>query len=73
MAAECHALKRSLEAVKPITESQLSSMVQKGLIKTVLPGKSVFTRKAGQGTRKSRVVVCGNYQESSSTQAELWH
>ena len=68
MTAECHTLKQSLEAVKPITESQLSELVGKGLIKTVLPGKAVFTRKAGQGARKCRVVVCGNYQEPTTSQ-----
>ena len=37
---------------------------QKGQRAELIPGMGVFTRKAGDGRRRARVVCCGNYMEA---------
>ena len=37
---------------------------EKGQRAELMPGMGVFTRKAGDGRRRSRIVRCGNYMEA---------
>eukprot|EP00913_Durusdinium_trenchii_P016583 g15588.t1 len=57
----------SNKAIKRITEEQTREIMaeahRKGERAELIPGMGVFTRKAGDGRRRSRIVCCGNYME----------
>ena len=54
-------------AIKRIDEEQtckiLAEAQNKGERAELIPGMGVFTRKAGDGRRRARIVCCGNYME----------
>ena len=54
-------------AIKRIDEEQtrkiLADAQEKGERAELIPGMGVFTRKAGDGRRRARIVCCGNYME----------
>ena len=58
----------SNQAIQRVTEKVANEMVieaeQKGQRAEIIPGMGVFTRKAGDGRRRARVVCCGNYMEA---------
>lgn len=55
------------KAIKRIDEEQvqeiLASAHERGERAELIPGMGVFTRKAGDGRRRARIVCCGNYME----------
>ena len=57
----------SNNAIQRIDEEQtrkvLEEAQQKGERAELIPGMGVFTRKAGDGRRRARIVCCGNYME----------
>ena len=54
-------------AIQRIDEHQtnriLAEAQEKGERAELIPGMGVFTRKAGDGRRRARIVCCGNYME----------
>ena len=56
------------QAIQRITEAQTHAILEeaekKGERAELIPGMGVFTRKAGDGRRRSRTVRCGNYMEA---------
>lgn len=54
-------------AIKRIDEEQTHKIMAeaqaKGERAELIPGMGVFTRKAGDGRRRARIVCCGNYME----------
>ena len=56
------------EVKKTLPLEEANEMVweaeQKGQRAEIIPGMGVFTRKAGEGKRRARIVCCGNYMES---------
>ena len=58
----------SNQAIQRVTEEEAMSLVKeaedKGQRAEIIPGMGVFTRKAGDGRRRARIVCCGNYMES---------
>ena len=57
-------------AIKRITEEQTREIMaearKNGERAELIPGMGVFTRKAGDGRRRSRIVCCRNYMEARS-------
>ena len=55
-------------AIQRISEEQTQTIIaeaqEKGQRAELIPGMGVFTRKAGDGRRRSRIVCCGNYMEA---------
>ena len=55
------------KATKRIDEEEtkriLAEALEKGERAELIPGMGVFTRKAGDGRRRARIVCCGNYME----------
>ena len=65
--AEFEQLVNQKKAVRQMTRSQLQDLAtEKGLPIELLPAKMLHTRKANSGAYRSRAVVCGNFQETSS-------
>ena len=58
------------QAIQRVSEVEALKLVQeaeeKGQRAEIIPGMGVFTRKAGDGRRRARIVCCGNYMESRS-------
>ena len=58
----------SNQAIQRVTEEEAMGLVReaenKGQRAEIIPGMGVFTRKAGDGRRRARIVCCGNYMES---------
>ena len=57
----------SNQAIQRVSEKEAKVLVQeaeeRGERAEIIPGMGVFTRKAGDGRRRARVVCCGNYME----------
>eukprot|EP00913_Durusdinium_trenchii_P006758 g6353.t2 len=60
----------SNQAIQRVSEEEAMGLVreaeEKGQRAEIIPGMGVFTRKAGDGRRRARIVCCGNYMESRS-------
>eukprot|EP00913_Durusdinium_trenchii_P001700 g1572.t1 len=60
----------SNQAIQRVSEEEALALVreaeEKGQRAEIIPGMGVFTRKAGDGRRRARIVCCGNYMESRS-------
>ena len=60
----------SNQAIHRVSEKEALGLVreaeEKGQRAEIIPGMGVFTRKAGGGRRRARIVCCGNYMESRS-------
>ena len=58
------------KAIVRINEEQTQKIMadaqEAGHRAELIPGMGVFTRKAGDGRRRSRIVCCGNYMEARS-------
>eukprot|EP00913_Durusdinium_trenchii_P014186 g13313.t1 len=58
----------SNQAIQRVSEEEAMELVReaeaKGQRAEIIPGMRVFTRKAGEGRRRARIVCCGNYMES---------
>ena len=58
----------SNQAIQRVSEEEALCLVQeaeeKGQRAEIIPGMGVFTRKAGDGRRRARIVCCGNYMEA---------
>eukprot|EP00435_Cladocopium_sp_Y103_P042410 s480_g11.t1 len=65
MWSEFRSLTEETGAVRVITTSQADELrreaEQKGILFERIPGKAIFSRKAGSGKRKCRACACGNY------------
>ena len=63
---------KAIEVVtKECAERRMEEARQVGKLVEVIPAKGVFTRKAGSGKRKTRVVACGNCMSERET-ADLY-
>ena len=60
----------SNQAIHRVSEVEALSLIKEaesnGQRAEIIPGMGVFTRKAGDGRRRARIVCCGNYMESRS-------
>ena len=60
----------SNQAIQRVSEKEAMDMVkeaeEKGQRAEIIPGVGVFTRKAGDGRRRARIVCCGNHREARS-------
>lgn len=60
------------QAIHRVTEEEANNLVKEaekdGRRAEIIPGMGVFTRKAGDGRRRARIVCCGNYMESRTGQ-----
>lgn len=60
----------SNQAIQRVSEKEALDLVhdaeEKGQRAEIIPGMGVFTRKAGDGRRRARIVCCGNYMEARS-------
>ena len=63
MTKEYNSITKEKEAVEVTSEERVNQLIEQGIVREVLPGKLVATRKAGAGLRKSRICICGNFQE----------
>ena len=58
------------QAIQRVSEEEANQLVReaeaRGERAEIIPGMGVFTRKAGEGRRRARIVCCGNYMESRS-------
>ena len=58
----------SNQAIQRVSEEEAMCLVKeaedKGQRAEIIPGMGVFTRKAGDGRRRARIVCCGNHMES---------
>ena len=56
------------QAIQRVLEAEANVLVRqaedRGERAEIIPGMGVFTRKAGDGRRRARIVCCGNYMES---------
>ena len=65
--SEYETLKESMvlkEIIKETTSALWKEAVDKGIRVERIPSMGVYTRKAGAGKRKARIIGCGNYMES---------
>ena len=62
------AMTEELKAVRPVQRKMVDEL--QGVVE-FLPSKAVCTRKAPDGRRKVRGVVCGNYASSSTQRGHL--
>eukprot|EP00435_Cladocopium_sp_Y103_P053680 s781_g17.t1 len=70
MWSEFQSLTEETGAVRVITEAQADQLrrdaEKKGILFERIPGKAIFSRKAGSGKRKCRACACGNYMSQRS-------
>ena len=70
MWSEFTSLTEETGAVRVITESHAEQLrreaEKKGILYERIPGKAIFSRKAGSGRRKCRACACGNYMSQRS-------
>ena len=55
---------QAIQRIEEKTKEILAEAESKGERAELIPGMAVFTRKAGDGRRRSRIVCCGNYMEA---------
>eukprot|EP00435_Cladocopium_sp_Y103_P033944 s34_g8.t1 len=65
MMSEFTALTEETGAIRVITEEEAERLrkdaEKRGILFERIPGKAIFSRKAGSGKRKCRACACGNY------------
>eukprot|EP00435_Cladocopium_sp_Y103_P040980 s704_g11.t1 len=70
MRSEFQSLTEETGAVRVITEAEADQLRRdaesKGILFERIPGKAIFSRKAGSGKRKCRACACGNYMSQRS-------